>query len=107
MKHTRQGRLVRTPDPVLGSYGILDERKTCWAWKTVAKPFAELGFTLLRQLGMGEFGRVYEALNDKQSRLSGARRAQGRPHRRQKEEGDFGGGGSHARRPRTGRPRRT
>jgi hypothetical protein len=63
MKHTRDGQLVRTPAPVIGSYGILDEEDLA-AWKTVSGRFADLGFTLLRQLGMGEFGRVYEALND-------------------------------------------
>ncbi len=63
MKHTRQGKLVRTPAPALGSYGILDDEDLA-AWKTVAGRFSDLGFTLLRQLGMGEFGRVYEALND-------------------------------------------
>lgn len=63
MRHTRQGSVVRTPDPILGSYGILDDEDLA-AWKTVSGRFADLGFTLLRQLGMGEFGRVYEALND-------------------------------------------
>ena len=63
MRATRQGNKVRTPAPTLGKYGILDEEDLA-AWKTVAGPFADLGFTLLRQLGMGEFGRVYEALND-------------------------------------------
>ncbi len=63
MMHTRQGKQVRTPAPELGSYGILDA-EDFEAWKAVAGKFADLGFTLLRQLGMGEFGRVYEALND-------------------------------------------
>lgn len=63
MKHTRHGQSIRTPSPELGSYGILDEEDLA-AWKTVSGRFADLGFTLLRQLGMGEFGRVYEALND-------------------------------------------
>ena len=31
----------------------------------------DLGFTLLRQLGMGEFGRVYEALNDNSTNYPG------------------------------------
>ena len=66
MKHTREGKLVRTPQPTLGSYGILDDEDLA-AWKTVAGRFSDLGFTLLRQLGMGEFGRVYEALNDNNS----------------------------------------
>jgi hypothetical protein len=63
MRPTRQGNRVYTPAPTLGQYGILDDEDLA-AWKTVAGPFADLGFTLLRQLGMGEFGRVYEALND-------------------------------------------
>ena len=63
MRVTRQGDKVRTPQPTLGKYGVLDEEDLA-AWKAVAGPFADLGFTLLRQLGMGEFGRVYEALND-------------------------------------------
>jgi hypothetical protein len=63
MRATRQGNKVRTPAPLLGKYGILDQEDLA-AWKTVVGPFADLGFTLLRQLGMGEFGRVYEALND-------------------------------------------
>lgn len=63
MRATRQGNKVKTPAPELGKYGILDGEDLT-AWKTVVGPFADLGFTLLRQLGMGEFGRVYEALND-------------------------------------------
>ncbi|MDF3064914.1 MAG: prkC 27 [Polyangiaceae bacterium] len=63
MKYTREGQAVRTPAPELGSYGIVDGEDLA-AWKTVAGPFADMGFTLIRQLGMGEFGRVYEALND-------------------------------------------
>src|SRR5450432_3815674 len=41
------------------------------AWKTVSDSFRDVGFTLLRQLGMGEFGRVYEALNDSNSSFPG------------------------------------
>lgn len=63
LRATRQGNKVKTPAPVLGKYGILDE-EDLKAWKAVAAPFADLGFTLLSQLGMGEFGRVYQALND-------------------------------------------
>jgi hypothetical protein len=57
----RKGR-VRTQRPRLGRYGILDEDDLA-AWKKVAPKFDDLGFALLRQLGMGEFGRVYEAVN--------------------------------------------
>jgi hypothetical protein len=60
------GRDVRTAKPELGSYGIQSDDDLD-AWKTVNKPFRDLGFTLLRQLGMGEFGRVYEVLNDHNS----------------------------------------
>jgi|GEM_PF-552523 len=62
MLYERKGKKVKTPSPELGSYGILD-LDDLEAWKAVASPFKDLGFTLLRQLGMGEFGRVYEALN--------------------------------------------
>ncbi|MGC4093615.1 MAG: hypothetical protein QM756_38095 [Polyangiaceae bacterium] len=63
MLFERKGRKVRTERPELGRFGILD-RDDLDAWKAVTDPFRDLGFTLVRQLGMGEFGRVYEALND-------------------------------------------
>ena len=63
MDFERIGRKVRTTMPQIGSFGIIDS-EDLEAWKMVADSFADLGFTLLRQLGMGEFGRVYEALND-------------------------------------------
>jgi len=63
MNFERIGRKVRTQSPQIGSFGIVDS-EDLEAWKTVADPFRDVGFTLLRQLGMGEFGRVYEALND-------------------------------------------
>jgi len=63
MDFARIGRKVRTAVPQIGSFGIIDN-EDLEAWKMVADSFADLGFTLLRQLGMGEFGRVYEALND-------------------------------------------
>lgn len=63
MEFERVGRKVRTRTPLVGSYGIVDA-EDLEAWRTVADSFRDLGFTLLRQLGMGEFGRVYEALND-------------------------------------------
>jgi hypothetical protein len=59
----RKGHKVLTAKPEIGQYGIQDP-DDLEAWKTVANPFRDLGFTLLRQLGMGEFGRVYEVLND-------------------------------------------
>jgi hypothetical protein len=63
MDFERAGRKVRTAAPELGKNGVVDAEDLD-AWKTVLDPFRDLGFTLLRQLGMGEFGRVYEALND-------------------------------------------
>jgi hypothetical protein len=63
MRPTRSGGKLKTPEPELGRYGILDA-EDFEAWKTVATPFADQGFTLVKQLGMGEFGRVYEAIND-------------------------------------------
>jgi serine/threonine protein kinase len=47
----------------VGNFGIVDDVDLD-AWNTVDRPFQDLGFTILRQLGMGEFGRVYEALNN-------------------------------------------
>jgi serine/threonine protein kinase len=63
MEFERVGRKVRTAAPEQGRNGVVD-LEDLEAWKAVADPFRDLGFTLLRQLGMGEFGRVYEALND-------------------------------------------
>ncbi len=62
MTFAQKGRKWSTPEPVLGHFGIQDELDL-EGWKQVTGPFKDLGFTLLRQLGMGEFGRVYEALN--------------------------------------------
>jgi hypothetical protein len=66
MRFQRKHGKVKTANPEVGLYGIHD-REDLDAWKTVAGPFRELGFTLLRQLGMGEFGRVYEGLNTENS----------------------------------------
>ena len=70
MDFERVGRKVRTTSPVIGQNGVVDS-EDLEAWKQVADPFRDLGFTLLRQLGMGEFGRVYEALNDNSSNYPG------------------------------------
>jgi hypothetical protein len=67
MPFERHGKKIRTPKPELGRYGIQD-RDDLDAWKAVDGPFKDLGFTLLRQLGIGEFGRVYEVLNEHNSR---------------------------------------
>ncbi len=53
---------VSTPYPRLRRYGILDEEDLN-AWKKVENRFRDMGFTLIRQLGIGQFGRVYEACN--------------------------------------------
>jgi hypothetical protein len=63
MTFERKGHKIKTSAPEVGSYGILDIQDLD-AWKAVVGPFRDLGFTLLRQLGIGEFGRVYEALNN-------------------------------------------
>jgi hypothetical protein len=70
MHFERMGRKVRTGEPEIGSFGIVDS-EDFEAWKTVADSFRDVGFTLLRQLGMGEFGRVYEALNDSNPHFPG------------------------------------
>jgi serine/threonine protein kinase len=53
---------IATPYPRLGRYGILDQEDLS-AWKKVESRFRDMGFVLIRQLGIGQFGRVYEALN--------------------------------------------
>lgn len=62
MPFVRKKKGIRTPLPKIGCYGILDD-DDLQAWKKIEDSFREMGFALLRQLGMGEFGRVYEALN--------------------------------------------
>lgn len=62
MRMEKRGHKLRTPGPCIGKYGIVDAEDH-EAWKAVEHPFRELGFTLLRQVGLGEFGRVYEAWN--------------------------------------------
>lgn len=52
----------RPGDPRIGRFGVANEQDLD-AWSCVSKPLRELGFVLLGQLGMGEFGRVYEAYN--------------------------------------------
>jgi hypothetical protein len=62
MKFRYRKKWVSTPLPRLQRYGIVDQDDLA-AWKKVEAPFRDLGFILLRQLGIGQFGRVYEALN--------------------------------------------
>lgn len=66
----KKGRKISVPKPVTDRYGILakDDLK---AWKKVFDEFDDLGYTLIRQLGMGDFGRVYEAVNRNNSSLPG------------------------------------
>src|SRR5262249_49114189 len=58
---------VSTPLPRVNCYGILN-KDDLTAWKQVEAPFRKIGLILLRQLGIGEFGRVYEALNTENAR---------------------------------------
>ena len=53
---------VRTSNPSKGKYGILDDEDLD-AWNKVRKPLADIGYFIIGQLGMGQFGRVYEAVN--------------------------------------------
>jgi len=62
MPYRLQGQTISTPLPRLGRYGICD-REDLLAWRDVEAPFRNMGFTIIGQLGIGEFGRVYEALN--------------------------------------------
>jgi hypothetical protein len=67
MKFRHRRNWVSTPLPRVNHYGILNQDDLT-AWKQVEAPFRDLGLILLRQLGIGEFGRVYEALNTQNSR---------------------------------------
>lgn len=62
MQVTLGRKKVETPPPSIGRFGIADQDDYA-AWVKVQKPFKELGYTLLRQIGMGDYGRVYEAHN--------------------------------------------
>jgi len=53
---------VITPAPKAGQFGILDDEDLV-AWKKVREPLADNHYHLVRQLGIGQFGRVYEAIN--------------------------------------------
>jgi hypothetical protein len=58
----RRGPTLRVPRPHRGRYGIVTH-DDLHSWKRLAGPFRDMGFALVRQLGIGEFGRVYEAVN--------------------------------------------
>ena len=51
-----------TPPPKVGRFGIEDEEDLS-AWNKVASKFRKIGLVIVCQLGIGEFGRVYEAIN--------------------------------------------
>jgi serine/threonine protein kinase len=53
---------IRTPSPQIGHYGILDDEDLS-AWKKVRGGLADIGYHIIGQLGIGQFGRVYEAIN--------------------------------------------
>ena len=55
-------RRIKTPPPEIGRYGIIDDEDED-AWKKVLGPLQEIGYLVIGQLGMGQFGRVYEAIN--------------------------------------------
>ena len=62
MKITIKKKGVETPPPKVGYYGIEDEEDLS-AWNKVADKFKKIGLVIVSQLGIGEFGRVYEAIN--------------------------------------------
>lgn len=55
-------RKIKTPKPEKGRYGIIDDEDVD-AWKQVRGPLEDIGYLIIGQLGMGQFGRVYEAIN--------------------------------------------
>jgi len=55
-------RKIKTPRPETGRYGIIDDEDED-AWKKVRGPLEDIGYLIIGQLGMGQFGRVYEAIN--------------------------------------------
>jgi hypothetical protein len=62
MQITWKKRDPVTPRPKVGRYGIEDEEDLS-AWLRVAGKFRKIGLVIICQLGIGEFGRVYEAIN--------------------------------------------
>ncbi len=63
----KPGKIER-PTPGKGRFGILDT-EDYKAWKKMEGPLLDSGFAMLRQLGVGQFGRVYEAVNLKNSKI--------------------------------------
>lgn len=56
------GKPRKVRKPAIGRYGLFD-REDVEAWHQVENPFRDLGFVPVRQLGIGQFGRVYEVVN--------------------------------------------
>lgn len=63
----RWGKL-RAAKPLVGQYGIADKEDEA-AWKKLAHSFRDIGFILVRQMGVGDFGRLYEAINERNANL--------------------------------------
>jgi len=64
----RKAGKIERPTPGKGRFGILDT-EDYKAWKKMEGPLLDTGFALLRQLGIGQFGRVYEAVNLKNGKI--------------------------------------
>jgi hypothetical protein len=58
----RSTKRIRTRPPEVGRYGIIDDEDHA-AWNKVRGPLESIGYIIIGQLGMGQFGRVYEAIN--------------------------------------------
>lgn len=58
----KKRREIVTPKPIPGHFGIIDDEDLD-AWRKLQRPLADIGYHIIGQLGMGQFGRVYEALN--------------------------------------------
>ena len=68
MPYTCRKDRIMKPSPRIHHYGVHDKDDLS-AWKKVDRKLRDAGFHLLRQLGMGDYGRVYEALNTGNPRL--------------------------------------
>lgn len=53
---------IYTPPVQKGRYGVLDS-EDYQAWRKVEPALRDIGFVIVRQLGIGQFGRVYDAVN--------------------------------------------
>ncbi len=59
---------LKSPNPQIGRFGIIDDEDLD-AWKQVRGPLEDIGYLIIGQLGMGQFGRVYEAVNVRNSTI--------------------------------------